>query len=472
MKKKYILGAALVLGTLSLCTSCDNYFDEKYLDNGDPQHSLVKTYDYVLTDADYKIIADNKTNKAYAASLDEEKATGELNQSALALVGESRCFNDVASADMYVPAFIYSKYPHLDPGSTFNVTYRTDEGQPAYLDFYNRTPQYALTYADYKAVWGDLDHPYLTPSNEAQLTDFLPMVEDDYLVGVKYAFAQTEGGEIVEKEVLYVFTQGIVWEPYQSSEVALLPAEAESQPVKYLTLTYPYAKKDDRHVLMTYDSSFKHYVATEYNYSGEAWIPNTGIIEETMSFVLSSGWAANLSTYFRQAVAGEGNLGKIALHHYNLEDGITYIWRFDNAYGMRGSAYAGGPHYGEGWFVTPKIKLKNSVSPALSFDHALNYGPLDETRLEQITVWVSTDYVDDAASATWTQLPWNEWNGETGVPDANSWTFFNSGRMDLSQWNNQTIYIGFRYKTEAGQTCPTWEVKNILVNEPEETAEE
>lgn len=193
MKKKYILGAALVLGTLSLCTSCDNYFDEKYLDNGDPQHSLVKTYDYVLTDADYKIIADNKTNKAYAASLDEEKATGELNQSALALVGESRCFNDVASADMYVPAFIYSKYPHLDPGSTFNVTYRTDEGQPAYLDFYNRTPQYALTYADYKAVWGDLDHPYLTPSNEAQLTDFLPMVEDDYLVGVKYAFAQTEG---------------------------------------------------------------------------------------------------------------------------------------------------------------------------------------------------------------------------------------------------------------------------------------
>lgn len=200
MKKKYILGAALVLGTLSLCTSCDNYFDEKYLDNGDPQHSLVKTYDYVLTDADYKIIADNKTNKAYAASLDEEKATGELNQSALALVGESRCFNDVASADMYVPAFIYSKYPHLDPGSTFNVTYRTDEGQPAYLDFYNRTPQYALTYADYKAVWGDLDHPYLTPSNEAQLTDFLPMVEDDYLVGVKYAFAQTEGGEIMEKK--------------------------------------------------------------------------------------------------------------------------------------------------------------------------------------------------------------------------------------------------------------------------------
>jgi hypothetical protein len=81
---------------------------------------------------------------------------------------------------------------------------------------------------------------------------------------------------------------------------------------------------------------------------------------------------------------------------------------------------------------------------------------------------VSTDYTDDARSATWTQLPWNKWDGEKGVPDANSWTYYNSGRMDLSAWNGQTIYIGFRYKTESGQTCPTWEVKNILVNEPEE----
>ena len=139
---------------------------------------------------------------------------------------------------------------------------------------------------------------------------------------------------------------------------------------------------------------------------------------------------------------------------------------------MRGSSYSGGPHYGEGWFVTPKIKLKNATAPALSFDHALNYGPTDETREQQITVWVSTDFTDDVHSATWTQLPWNEWNGTTGVPDANSWTYYNSGRMDLSAWNNQTIYIGFRYKTEAGQTCPTWEVKNILVNEPEEEESE
>lgn len=472
MKKTYILGAAFVLGTLSLCTSCENYFDEKYMDNGDPQIAVVKTIDYTLTSDDYKTIADNKTNKKYAADQDSINETTVYSTS-LAAVGEKRYFNDMASADMYVPAFIYNKYPQFDPGSMCNITYLTYEGQPAYLDLYNRTIQYEMKSKDYKAIYGD-ETNYLTPANEYMVTDFLPMVEDDYLCGAKYNFAEEVGGPVTTKEVLYIYKNGFLWEVYTSSEVDvhILPASVNGQAEKWLTNTYPYAVADQVVVLMNYDKNSKLYVATEYTFDGEAWNATTGIVEETMSFMLGSGWMANLSTYYKQAVAGEGNLGKIQLFHYDLEDGISYIWRFDNLYGMRGSSYSGGPHYGEGWFVTPKIKLKNATAPALSFDHALNYGPTDETREQQITVWVSTDFTDDVHSATWTQLPWNEWNGTTGVPDANSWTYYNSGRMDLSAWNNQTIYIGFCYKTEAGQTCPTWEVKNILVNEPEEEESE
>ncbi len=472
MKKTYILGAAFVLGTLSLCTSCENYFDEKYMDNGDPQIAVVKTIDYTLTSDDYKTIADNKTNKKYAADQDSINETT-IYSTSLAAVGEKRYFNDMASADMYVPAFIYNKYPQFDPGSMCNITYLTYEGQPAYLDLYNQTIQYEMKSKDYKAIYGD-ETNYLTPANEYMVTDFLPMVEDDYLCGAKYNFAEEVGGPVTTKEVLYIYKNGFLWEVYTSSEVDvhILPASVNGQAEKWLTNTYPYAVADQVVVLMNYDKTSKLYVATEYTFDGEAWNATTGIVEETMSFMLGSGWMANLSTYYKQAVAGEGNLGKIQLFHYDLEDGISYIWRFDNLYGMRGSAYSGGPHYGEGWFVTPKIKLKNATAPALSFDHALNYGPTDETREQQITVWVSTDFTDDVHSATWTQLPWNEWNGTTGVPDANSWTYYNSGRMDLSAWNNQTIYIGFCYKTEAGQTCPTWEVKNILVNEPEEEESE
>lgn len=468
MKKTYLFClASLALGL----TACDNYFDEKYMDNGDPQMSVVETVDYTLTSDDYKTIADNKVNKKYAANLDSINET-DLYSTALAAVGEKRCFNDMASADMYVPAFIYNKYPQYDAGSICNITYLTDEGEPAYLELFNQTIQYELKSKDYKAIYGD-ETNYLTPANEDQVTLFLPMVDDDYLCGAKYNFAEAAGGPVSVKEVLYLYKDGVVWEVYNSAEVnaQILPASANGQAEKWLSTTYPYAVSDQVVVLMTYNKNTKFYESTEYMFDGEAWNETTGIVEETMSFALSEGWAANLSTYYRQAVAGEGNLGKIQLFHYDLEDGISYIWRFDNLYGMRGSAYVGGPHYGEGWFVTPKIKLKNSTSPALSFDHALNYGPTDETREQQVTVWVSTDFTDDVHSATWKQLPWNEWNGETGVPDANSWTYYNSGRMDLSEWNNQTIYIGFCYKTEAGQTCPTWEVKNLLVNEPEESEE-
>lgn len=468
MKKTYLFCLAVL--TLGL-TACDNYFDEKYLDNGDPQILVVETIEYTLTSDDYKTIADNKVNKQYAANLDSINET-DVYSTALAAVKEKRCFNEMASADMYVPAFIYNKYPQCDPGSTCNITYLTDEGQPAYLELFNQTIQYELKSKDYKAIYGD-ETNYLTPANEDLVVNFLPMVDDDFLCGAKYNFAEVAGGPVSTKEVLYLYKDGVTWEIYTSADVnaQILPASANGQAVNWLTNTYPYAVADQVVVLMSYDSKTKFYVATEYTFDGDTWNATTGIIEETMSFMLSEGWAANLSTYYKQAIAGEGNMGKIQLFHYDLEDGISYIWRFDNLYGMRGSAYVGGPHYGEGWFVTPKIKLKNATSPALSFDHALNYGPTDETREQQITVWVSTDFVDDVKTATWTQLPWNEWNGTTGVPDANSWTFYNSGRMSLSQWNNQSIYIGFCYKTETGQTCPTWEVKNILVNEPEENEE-
>ncbi len=471
MKAKYIFGIAVV--ALGL-TACENYFDEKYMGNGNPQISEVKTYDYTLTEADYTSIAANKTNVTYAKSLDTipEQTT---NQDALAQVGENLYFNEVASADMYVPAFIYGKYPHLDPGSTFNVTYKTWDGLPKYLDMLNMAIQYTLTAADYATITGVADATYLTEADLANVGLVLPQVDDNHLCGVVYQYNAGDG-VVKTVETLFIYEDGWLWKPYTHTECPLhvLPAEANGQALKWLNNTYPYALKDDKVVVMVFDTKTALYVATEYNHNGETWVANTGIIEETMSFVLSTGWAANLSTYYRQAIAGDGNQGKIVTQDFNLQDGITYIWTYTDSYGMKGSAYYGGPHYGEGWFVTPYFKLKNAKQPALSFDQAVNYGPTEEAgRYTQVSVWVSTDYVDDVRTATWTQLPWNMFDEETqtGFPTTNSWTFYNSGRMDLSAWIGQRICIGFRYKSEPEQTCSTWEVKNILVNEPEETEE-
>lgn len=66
---KYILGASLmVLGF----ASCENFFDEKQLHN-DYTITDTRTIDYVLADADYKTIGENKTNIALALSLCTEE---------------------------------------------------------------------------------------------------------------------------------------------------------------------------------------------------------------------------------------------------------------------------------------------------------------------------------------------------------------------------------------------------------------
>jgi len=85
MKTKYIFSiVALALGL----TACENYFDNKYLDNGDPYIKVVKTYDYTLTTADYATIANNATNKAIAYEMDSLKGLKNRYQNALANVGK------------------------------------------------------------------------------------------------------------------------------------------------------------------------------------------------------------------------------------------------------------------------------------------------------------------------------------------------------------------------------------------------
>lgn len=451
MKRIYILClAALTLGL----TACDNYFDEKYLNNGQPAIPVKPTMEYLLLPTDYVSIANSSVNKAKAAETDSINKTRNRYQKALARVGTEYCFNSYITADKYVPAFLSTKYPQLDPGSIINVNYDSNDGLPKYLLPYNGATRVELATDD-----------------ETEIPALLPQPDEGQVIGVLYA----EG----TKEAIYECLDGYNWTPAVFSttvDMHLLPLEANGQVINWLKRNYPYAREEQEVVVMYYDDASKAYVAYEFVFDGEEWNPNTGIVEETMRFELEAkkGWTTNTSTYYQQAVAGDGSQGKLTTQEFDMEDGISYIWVFDNTYGMKGTAYAkGSAHAGEGWFVTPVIKLKSSVSPALSFDMALNKGPLDDLRFKQIGVYVSTDFKNDARSATWTQLPWNEWDAETqtGFPAGDSWIFYPSGRMDLSAWNGQAIYIGFKYKTEPGEGCPTWEVKNILVAEPEPEAE-
>ncbi len=278
--------------------------------------------------------------------------------------------------------------------------------------------------------------------------------------------------------VLYQFN-GTSWNVYKQSKVTVdvLPQSVYSAAgvsyisdnsvvTKYLQTAYPYAQKDSKFAVVYKVKN--GFTATEYVYNGTDFVENTGIVEETLIFSLQENW--NLAIFYKQAIAGEADQGELQIQDIEL-DGLNYVWSFTAVYGMKATSYAnGGSHVVESWLVTPVISVKKAVQPALNFDQAINYGPTDlKERQAQMTVLVSTNYTGDVTTCDWKEIPYNEKDSEGNelYPTNNSWTFVNTGDMDLSQYVGQDIVLGFRYKTKEGQSCATWEIKNLLVHEAE-----
>lgn len=193
MKKIYLLSAVALLGL----ASCSDYDDQFHLDK---QISDLKNgKPLTLTDADYTTIANLAANKELAAQLDQEAGDGSTAYTeALAEVGDKKYFNTLATADLFVPAFIQSKYPEADLGSTFKVTYNELTGASAYIaDFSKLKGEYTLSADDYATAWdGKSSATYLTPSTvnkiPALLTASQSNAEEGDIIAVNYAYSAFE----------------------------------------------------------------------------------------------------------------------------------------------------------------------------------------------------------------------------------------------------------------------------------------
>lgn len=120
------------------------------------------------------------------------------------------------------------------------------------------------------------------------------------------------------------------------------------------------------------------------------------------------------------------------------------------------SGYSQGSDFeNEDWLVSPAISLEGFTGVTLSFREAINY----ITSIDDMKVLISTDYAgsgNPSENGTWTEL--------TGFTRAqgNGWTFVNSGDVSLAAYENQTIYIAFKYlSTTAGSS--TWEISKVEV---------
>ena len=227
----------------------------------------------------------------------------------------------------------------------------------------------------------------------------------------------------------------------------------------YLRSAFPYANADDQ-IIVAYRGK-SGTTADVFVYDGQTFKMNTGFVEEIMSFLLKKSWEADISTYYSEPFLGHGQ-GDFVIQNIAL-DGLNYVWLYSSLYGMKASAYASNTnHATEAWLISPAIRLKKAVNPALIFDQTQRYAADFAT---ECTVWVSTDYAGDVTTCTWTQLPWLlKEDGTPNVPDGASWTFISSGEMPLTDYIDQTIRIAFKYTSSASASA-TWEIQNFLVHE-------
>ncbi len=114
-------------------------------------------------------------------------------------------------------------------------------------------------------------------------------------------------------------------------------------------------------------------------------------------------------------------------------------------------ANANGHNHGanEDWCISPAFNLDAYDNPVLTFRTAMNFTGND------LEVFFSNDYDgEDPTTATWTAL--------TCELSTGSYTWVESGAIDLSSYSGSECYIGFKY-TCTEETAAAWEVDDILL---------
>lgn len=281
-------------------------------------------------------------------------------------------------------------------------------------------------------------------------------------------------GAYANTAALYVYTNG-TWAEYAKEDVNVLVADPKfyaeigtdyvSKPSiifpVYLAQKFPYAVKGEQVAVVYKKTADSNPIVEEYTFNG-GWAASTNYSTRTTIFVKAADgtYTAQAGVYLDEALTG-GNDGGFTVQDIALT-GVSYVWKSDASYGWKASAFMNNTNYEtESWLLTPAIDLSEAMTPQLSFEEAhkfLNGNPLSEYMM----VKVSTDYIDDVESCTWETVEVDE----TQWSDGQSWDFYKVGPYSLSTYVGQVIRIAFVYKSTSS-AAPTWEIKNVLVNEAE-----
>lgn len=112
------------------------------------------------------------------------------------------------------------------------------------------------------------------------------------------------------------------------------------------------------------------------------------------------------------------------------------------------------------WLVSPAINTKTTSGVVINAQQVIRY-IYNDSDLDNLTMWASTDYAGNVQTATWTQLSYKPVASST-----NDWTFYAAKTVSLpsSLLNQEKVYIAYRFQCGSDASA-TWELKEFSIKE-------
>ena len=199
------------------------------------------------------------------------------------------------------------------------------------------------------------------------------------------------------------------------------------------------------------DGSKKGTTTKEITLTADAEFKAGCIKTLTVPFDATMASVAAKELPYSEVFKGVG-IGDFTIENVTIPSALSYVWTYDSRYGMKASAFVNGTAYQtESWLVSPLIDLTSAAVPQLSFKHAVNQFTSVAKAKEEATVWARVK------GGEWTKL-------DVNYPTDLSWTFVNSGAIDLSDFAGNLVQIGFKY-TSTADKAGTWEIQDFLVQD-------
>lgn len=167
--------------------------------------------------------------------------------------------------------------------------------------------------------------------------------------------------------------------------------------------------------------------------------PGTGGNTTATITIIDAPFSADLAPFTAQSIKG------------------TQAWRVDTKY--KNASMSGfqdeASHENEDWLVSPAMNLSNTKSGYVSFSHTWNKGDVSKMKNE-ITVWFTSNYAGDVASATWEQstIP--------TYPTGADWTYVPSGEIKIpaSMLGKPNVRFALKY-TCTDASSGNWQVREL-----------